>query len=170
MISKKWGELMLFFKKAALCRIKKTFTLILFLPFFAIISLMILAFNPFGLDNQQQDKLIVPIFVAFVSYLLILSACAREEKLSLKDENIDSAFYELLSLQFQTAAWAAGSAVFVFYPVIGIAFLGVLIFIGIFITIIENLDEIVGIVAIIALILICLIAFIALIKFIWKIV
>ncbi|WP_375672240.1 hypothetical protein [Bartonella sp. AA16SXTY] len=26
MISKKWGELMLFFKKAALCRIKKTFT------------------------------------------------------------------------------------------------------------------------------------------------
>ncbi|WP_375676453.1 MULTISPECIES: hypothetical protein [unclassified Bartonella] len=157
---------MLFFKKAALCRIKKTFTLILFLPFFAIISLMILAFNPFGLDNQQQDKLIVPIFVAFVSYLLILSACAREEKLSLKDENIDSAFYELLSLQFQTAAWAAGSAVFVFYPVIILAFLGV----SIFIAIIQNLDKILPIVAIIALILICLIAFIALIKFIWKIV
>ncbi|WP_375653821.1 hypothetical protein [Bartonella sp. AP19HLJMH] len=161
---------MLFFKKAALCRIKKTFTLILFLPFFAIISLMILAFNPFGLDNQQQDKLIVPIFVAFVSYLLILSACAREEKLSLKDENIDSTFYELLSLQFQTGCYTAMAAAFVFYPVIGIAFLGVLIFIGIFITIIENLDEIVGIVAIIALILICLIALVALIKFIWKIV
>ncbi len=131
---------------------------------------MILAFNPFGLDNQQQDKLIVPIFVAFVSYLLILSACAREEKLSLKDENIDSTFYELLSLQFQTGCYTAMAAAFVFYPVIGIAFLGVLIFIGIFITIIENLDEIVGIVAIIALILICLIALVALIKFIWKIV
>ncbi|WP_375707648.1 hypothetical protein [Bartonella sp. AA1HLJMS] len=164
MTSKKWGELMLFFKKAALCRIKKIFTLILFLPFFAIISLMILAFNPFGLDNQQQDKLIVPIFVAFVSYFLILSACAREEKLSLKDENIDSAFYELLSLQFQTGCYTAMAAAFVFYPVLGIAFLGVLIFIAI----IQNLDEIVGIVAIIALILICLIAFIALIKFIWR--
>ncbi|WP_254493519.1 hypothetical protein [Bartonella sp. B1099] len=157
---------MWFFKKADLCRIKKTFTLILFLPLFAIIGLMILGFDPFGLNNEQQDKLIVPIFVAFVSYFLILSACAREEKLSLKDENIDSAFYELLSLQFQTGCYTAMAAAFVFYPVLGIAFLGVLIFIAI----IQNLDEIVGIVAIIALILICLIAFIALIKFIWKIV
>ncbi|WP_273722075.1 hypothetical protein [Bartonella sp. ML71XJBT] len=157
---------MLFSKKADLRRIKKTFTLILFLPFFAIISLMIFAFNPFGLDDQQVEKLIVPIFVAFVSYFLILSACAREEKLSLKDENIDSAFYELLSLQFQTGCYTAMAAAFVFYPVLGIAFLGVLIFIAI----IQNLDEIIPIVAVIALILICLIAFIALIKFIWKIV
>ncbi|ENN93997.1 hypothetical protein [Bartonella vinsonii] len=157
---------MLFFKKAALCRIKKIFTLILFLPFPAIVCFMILVFNPLGLNNEQQDKLAVPIFVAFVSYFLILNACKQQGKLNLKAENIDSTFNELLSLQFQTAAWAAMAAVFVFYPVIGIAFLGVLIFIAI----IQNLDEILPIVAIIALILICLIAFIALIKFIWKIV
>lgn len=41
------------FQKEVLYRIKKTFTLILFLPFFAIIGFMIMGFNPFGLDNQQ---------------------------------------------------------------------------------------------------------------------
>ncbi|WP_244438294.1 hypothetical protein [Bartonella henselae] len=71
-----------------------------------------------------------------------------------------------MSLQFQTGLWAAMAAVFVFYPVIGIAFLGVLFFIAI----IQSLDEILPIVAVIALILIVLIAFIALIKFIWRMV
>ncbi|WP_455480486.1 hypothetical protein V3564_04955 [Bartonella sp. B12(2025)] len=161
---------MLFFEKAALCRIKKIFTLILFLPLSAIIGLVILGFNPFGLNDQQQDKLFAPMFVAFLSYICILRGCVDREDLSLKAENIGSTFNALLFLQCKTVLWAAIAAVFVFYPIIGITLLGLLIFIAIIIAIIENLDEIIPIVAAIASILIGLIALIALIKFIWKIV
>lgn len=138
---------------------KQLFTLILCLPLSCIICFMIADFNPFGLDHVHQDRLAIPMGVALLLHVGYLSVLKEMGYLSLKAENIDKTFNALLYGHLITVFLTAIASFGVINPIIPIAILGVIMFIGIM----EYLGRIISF-------LLSLIVFIALIKFIWRIV